>query len=332
MDAFPQGYPNVRLDLAAAYRWDDMVEVEFLSGFFQHLKKCMGKCFSEYNFFVFGSHDPDTIPASTTLEIPNKVLIFLADESSDYRSIHSVLKLQPYYHRIFKAYLPCELPCTGVHPFPLGYVKNVPHYEVKPSHLRKNDLFFSGNLNGNRLDFYVALNPLTRLLPSDLAKHFLRRMRLKPRRLLDKLTEVANPNSKIMFTNGFRQGLSSEEYARSLHDSKITFCPKGFNSAETFRHMEAMRAGCVVISEPLPNTFFYRDSPIITVSDWRSGLAIVKNLLKNPDLLLETQAATLNWWAEVCSEKGTAEYVNNLLAPQNGGVALPANVQMLQQS
>lgn len=70
-----------------------------------------------------------------------------------------------------------------------------------------------------------------------------------------------------------------------------------------------MRAGAVIISEQLPDTFFYRDSPIITVPDWQLGLDKAKKLLKQPDVLATIQTATIEWWEEVCSEKATAKYV-----------------------
>jgi hypothetical protein len=70
-----------------------------------------------------------------------------------------------------------------------------------------------------------------------------------------------------------------------------------------------MRAGCIIISEKLPPTFFYKDSPIIQVSDWNEGLNIAKELINN-DLELEKRSKMMiDWWKEKCSENATAKYM-----------------------
>ncbi len=68
---------------------------------------------------------------------------------------------------------------------------------------------------------------------------------------------------EITLTDGFARGLSPETYGRKLALSKTVLCPRGFSSTDTFRHVEALRAGAVVISEPLPDLHLYRGSPII---------------------------------------------------------------------
>jgi hypothetical protein len=159
MYSFTLDYQNVRLDPASAYKWDALNETEFLSKVFSLMNAKMGQSFQEYNFFVFSSSDSDITPASAAINLPNKVLFFISDESSNSDSINSVLKLQHCYHAIFKSYLPCELPNTNVNPFQIGYVKGLPQYDVIPSRLRKTDIFFAGNLNNNRIALYLATNP-----------------------------------------------------------------------------------------------------------------------------------------------------------------------------
>lgn len=302
---------NVKLDSTSSYRWEQLNETAFLTRFFEHLSEEMGKQFHTYNFFVMSSHDSQIVPASAQADLPNKVLFFISDESP---SIPATLALQSRYHCVFKSYLPCELPNSNVFPFQLGYVKDVPHYEVKPATERRNDIFFFGNLNSNRFGLYHALNPLTRFLPEKLATRMVRRLNPKLRRFtIDKAIEWSNPHSMICFTDGFKKGVSPEKYACRLYDSKIALCPKGFKSAETFRHIEAMRAGTVLISTELPDTYFYKDSPIITASNWRLGLRKAKELLNNPAALAEIQTATIKWWEDICSERAAARYVRDKL-------------------
>mgnify|MGYP001628136024 FL=1 len=78
---------------------------------------------------------------------------------------------------------------------------------------------------------------------------------------------------------------------------------------ECFRHFEAMRAGCVIISEPLPDTPFYKDSPLIQIKDWNEGCKVVEDLLNDESKLEEIHRKTLSWWKEKCSEQATAQYI-----------------------
>ena len=113
-------------------------------------------------------------------------------------------------------------------------------------------------------------------------------------------------NCEITFTSGFARGLTPAAYGEKLAHSKIVLCPRGFASTETFRHIEAMRAGAVVISEPLPDLPMYRDSPIITVDDWHQGLMTVTALLKNPAELRDRHKRSVAWYEAVLSETATA--------------------------
>jgi hypothetical protein len=70
-----------------------------------------------------------------------------------------------------------------------------------------------------------------------------------------------------------------------------------------------MRAGAVVVSGPLPDTHFYRGSPIVTVRSWMEGIARTKRLLSDPHELADLQAQTVAWWESVCSEDATARYM-----------------------
>jgi hypothetical protein len=240
---------------------------------------------------------------------PKKILLFMSDELSSIPS-----HLSGYYFAVFKSYLPKELPGSNILPFHLGYVKGVPSYEPKPAEHRKYDIFFSGNLNANRTPLFRAVHPLFRQVPEivpDRALAFFVRKILLGRFQMDLGIKI--PGSYINFTSGFKAGLSPEQYGKMLAESKVVLCPKGFDSPETFRHMEAIRAGAVVISEQLPDTHFYRNSPIRCVDNWRQGVALAKQLCADPKALREAQLATIAWWRNVCSEEASAAYVKNQL-------------------
>ncbi len=51
--------------------------------------------------------------------------------------------------------------------------------------------------------------------------------------------------------------------------------------------------GCVVISAPLPANRFYKDSPIIQLSDWSQLRPLLKHLLADPEELFSRHIATV---------------------------------------
>ena len=110
--------------------------------------------------------------------------------------------------------------------------------------------------------------------------------------------------------------LDADAYSRRMMDSTICPIPRG-TSPETYRYFEALRYGCIPITEPLPDHWFYRDAPGIVVQDWSELGDVVDELLADPDLLKRTHRKALAWWEEVCSEEavGTfiAERINALL-------------------
>jgi hypothetical protein len=300
---------NVFYDSASAYAWADLNETAFLERVLDRLRALMGEQFSDYAFFVLSSHRGDVRPDSASHAGRHKVLIFMSEE----RSVVPVA-LQEHYHAIFKAYLPHEMPGTNIFPFNIGYVRDVPAYPVRPTADRATDVFFSGNLSLNRLSLYRSLHPTYRRLPiSVLRLAFVRCPGGLAARVVPRDLSRVLPSSLLRFSSGFKDGLSPEDYGRELADSRIVLCPMGAHSPETFRHIEAMRAGAVIFSEPLPDTHFYRGSPLVVVDDWRSGINRVKQLLSDEAALAAIQRDTVTWWQTVCSEAATAAYVRDRL-------------------
>jgi hypothetical protein len=273
---------DVFFDGASAYRWEELNETEFLGLFFRHLRFQLGRQHQQYQFFLLSSHDPDIVPQSASFDGKRKVLFFISDESGSVP-----WRLSSDYFAVFKCYLPREFRNTNIFPFNLGYVRGVPYHDPKPVNLRSTNVFFSGALHTNREVFFREI-----YAPDETTA------------LNGKIS-----SSYVQFTNRFKGGLSQKEYGDLLSDSKIALCPKGFQSSETFRHIEALRAGAIVVSEPLPNTLFYRGSPILVVTDWASGLEKIRAILEDSAILQELQYRTIFWWQDVCSEEATARYV-----------------------
>lgn len=301
---------NVRLDEASEHGWEALNESLFLTRMFESLREQLGNSFGTYNFYIYSAHKGGGIPLSAPVAAPRKVLLSISDETGDIPAA-----LQEDYLAIFKAYLPREVPDLNIYPLNIGYVKETPEFPVKPVDERSIDIFFSGNLNDNRFPIYSALHPVLRLVYGRISTSLLHRLKRPDLPAwLRRDFSTARPRTYLRFTDGFKQGLSADEYGRLLSESRIALCPKGFHSAETFRHMEALRAGCVVISEPLPDTWWYRNSPIQTVSDWRAGIRLARRLAGDGGRLRDLQAQSVEWWRNVCCEEATAAFIRRVLA------------------
>lgn len=301
-------FENIIYDSNSLYSWDRLNEARFLNRVLFELQELLGSGFDDYVFFIFSDHNKGRIPSSLHFLTPKrKILIFVSDETGADPS-----KFSGHYHAIFKAYIGEGVFSKNVFPFPLGYVNEVPVFESIPVVERSISLFFRGNLNTNRIDFYRSLSVWFCVFPP---KRFLSHKIYKRLLLwLKRDFSLSVPNSILIFNESFKSGYSLECYGKILSDSKIVLSPKGFNSTECFRIYEAMRAGCVIISEKLPDIFFYKESPIIQITNWREGLRIAKELLGDEERLQRIQDETIAWWESKCSEKATAYYMmSNLL-------------------
>lgn len=298
---------NIRYDQNSEFLWEELNESDFVRDTLTQLFYLLGSDFKNYIFFIFSNHNSGRIPESLNhVTSKKKVLIYVSDEIGSDPSIYS-----SSYFAIFKAYIGDGNYSSNVFPFPLGCVNGVPILNIEPINKRKHNVFFRGNLNTNRIDFYRTFSNFSFVLPSRkiLSHKFYRKFLL----WFQWDFKRSFSNSIIIFNKNFKGGYSISEYGRILSESKIVLSPKGFNSSECFRLYEAMRAGCIVISEKLPTVVFYSDSPIIQIDNWKDGLRIVSELLKDSERMQLLQEKTAEWWETVCSEKATASYIYNKL-------------------
>lgn len=299
------GLSNVFYELSSEYEFSELNESLYVEKIIKNLIVLMGDEFDEYEFIIFSNHRLDLLPKTRNyITTKRKVLIYLSDEYSRDPHVYA-----DKYYVVFKAYLRDIHAKANVFPFGIGYVKDVPFFPGGPINDRKYNLFFRGNLNKNRIDFYRNFSKFKFFLPSQST--------LNQPRYLKFLTKLKSDfsdffrDSIVMFNSSFKSGFSPKEYGEIISSSKIVLCPKGFDMTECFRHYEAMRSGCVVISERLPNNEFYLDSPIIQIDDWEEGLEIAIRLLLDHDELQRLQKETTRWWEERCSEEAMAKFLVN---------------------
>jgi hypothetical protein len=85
-------------------------------------------------------------------------------------------------------------------------------------------------------------------------------------------------------------------YSEKMMQSRICVAPRG-SMADTFRSFEGLRAGCLVVANPLPkDEFMYPRAPLLIVDHWRELGGILERYARDFDALEEWRARSLAWW------------------------------------
>jgi len=290
-------------------RWPEMLEGAYLESFFSKLETLDPSGFRNIRFLI-ANKNTRFGPLQPPFFGQDVVLIWLSDEDASIPPADFCRN----FKLILKSYWPLREGIRNVLPFPLCGENEVVRTQPLPWSGRNKNVFFSGNLNANRVDFFRQFNALRNLPPWDLPFYWSRRIYwevlLRWPAPFRRDFSSFYPNSVIRFTQAFKSGMAPQDYARSLAECKIAICPPGFSSAETIRHFEAMRLGCVVVSAPLPPSSFYEGSPITIIPNWRSLGRCLFNLLKeDSEVLRKRGEATLQWWDSRASPPAIANIV-----------------------
>lgn len=186
---------------------------------------------------------------------------------------------------------------------PLGFFSRFDP-QVKPTNERTIDYAFLGSLRFNKKNE----KKLHKILDSP--KIISRRLMIQA---LMSISTKKYFKGLLKTTSDFEESiLEPEQYINALENCKISICPRGTNS-ETYRFFESCAAGCVVISEPLPEAWFYLGNPAITIRDWKRLPEILDSLLTDPQLLQKLSKKTRAFWLKKCSEKAVADKVISFL-------------------
>ncbi len=93
-------------------------------------------------------------------------------------------------------------------------------------------------------------------------------------------------------------GAAFSSYSEKMMQSRICVAPRG-SMADTFRSFEGLRAGCLVVANPLPkDDFLYPHAPLLIVDHWREVRGILERYARNVDALEEWRARSLAWWRD----------------------------------
>ena len=217
---------------------------------------------------------------------------------------------------LFQSYLGSNTPPhpqrEHIFPFPLLTPSVETEGPVKPMKDRKYSVFFSGNLNGNRWELYLGLSKKIGLY--DRLLYRMRKMKGIYKLMQRQYTPshlMSIPDAYIRFNKGFFfAGLPLAEYLQVTADSKIILSPRGFSTPECYRTCEAMRYGCLVITERLPEVPYYKDIPAIEVDNWLKSGEIINYYLSRPDLLEEYSAKALAYYKQHLSLDAMIDYIH----------------------
>ncbi|MBD2028348.1 glycosyltransferase [Leptolyngbya sp. FACHB-711] len=189
-----------------------------------------------------------------------------------------------------------------IYDIPLGYNRQL-ELPVKDLEEREYDVSFAGSIEHGTYSVW-SLKHLF-----DTPKSFSRRKMMSSIKTFD----AKHPELKIELTvtpsfGSSKDVLDKESYSQRMINTKICLVPRG-TSFETFRFFEAMRYGCIVITEALPTRWFYDGSPAIQINDWDELEEILTRLLENKHLMQEKHQESLKWWETRCSEAVVGSYI-----------------------
>lgn len=316
------GFSNAFYDKASLDAFEDLNQQIYIVEVLKELKRQMPD-FEKYNF-VFFSGNAGMEPQMKDSDLPHKILIQWEDQLGTEPSADVMNK----FDVVFKTHLRHKSKkYSNLFSYPLGIPYKVKELPVVPMDKRRISVFYAGNLNDCRIPFYQVFTrtklsvrmAYSRFLSflmsffSERGKYRNWNLRIKSLIFKTGVTQfdyLWGNSSIIRFTRGFQAGFSPKEYAEILSQSKIVLSPCGFFNTECFRFYEALRQGCIVVTEKLPQTDYYDPNYYIEVKDWKDITNIVTQLLKDPKRMEDMSVKAKKYYDEVLSPKGVATYIS----------------------
>ena len=275
-------------------------EIPNLGGFeyaFMKILKRKLKDFNEYLFVIYGNNGNE-LPLSRFIQHDKKILIWRSNENK----LNRVSELKKDYKHIFTNY---HWDTDNTTSLQLGCHSDTKNKTIIPIKERLFNITFTGCLNRNRVQI------VSELLNMD-SKWISLGMLLNKKltlRIINQLLKYKYNNDYYQFNDGFNNGLDEEDYNFILRNTRIALVPRGWVNTETFRLYEAMKWGCVVISEELPQREYYKNIPIIQVKNWRDGLRIANELVVDIPTLDKMSKTNKEFYKRNLSPEATADLI-----------------------
>ena len=142
---------------------------------------------------------------------------------------------------------------------------------VKPFAERGSDMFFAGSVS--HAPGRAAAVVKARVMPKDLSRRAMLRN-------VERLRERTGASADIRITDSFQQSADADpgSYSRGLMDSRLALVPRGATT-ETHRFFQALKYGCVVVTDAVPPMWFYEGAPVVRLRHWDELASVVVPLL-----------------------------------------------------
>lgn len=176
--------------------------------------------------------------------------------------------------------------------------------EIVPFAERRFDLFFAGSLvhGPGRA---AALK--SRIMPKGLSREAMLRN-------VDRLERRSNVAVDVSVTESFEAsaGADAGDYSRALMNSRLALVPRGATT-ETHRFFQALKYGCIVVTDSIPPIWFYERAPVVRLRHWDELEDQLIPLLARPDRLETLHRQALSWWDSACSEEAVGRLMAHTL-------------------
>jgi hypothetical protein len=177
-------------------------------------------------------------------------------------------------------------PVAPMWPVPVGTFNQV-ELPVRPLAERGTDLFFAGSVThkGER-------GVRDRIAPKVISRT---EMVKAAERLGERRPDI---DVKLVDTGAYHLsiGQSGLEYSQGLMDARIALVPRGV-IADTFRFWQAIRYGCVVVTDSMPrDPWLYDGAPVVTLRTWDRLEDVVVPLLADEERMADLHRRSLEWW------------------------------------
>jgi hypothetical protein len=175
---------------------------------------------------------------------------------------------------------------------------------LTPFRGRGSDVFFAGSVAhpGGR-DGRLK----TRMMPKGLSRNAMLRNVARLRRHQSVTVDVR-------VTAGFQESVACDAgvYSRALMDSRLALVPRGATT-ETHRFFQALKYGCVVVTDSVPPSWFYERAPLVRLRHWDELEDAVLPLLADEERLACLHRQALQWWTSACSEEAVGRLMAHTL-------------------
>jgi hypothetical protein len=115
----------------------------------------------------------------------------------------------------------------------------------------------------------------------------------------------------FQLNQNWASGFSMSDYSSILTNSKISLCPQGYDSKESFRLIESSMCGNIIVCQEPDNFWFYKNFPYFKIETW-DNLSILDQIfsLSNTELQ-DFSDKTYEWYLKAVSPSAVASYINN---------------------